>query len=95
VAMGYGPGFWHLDGSHMDDDFAFSFYRTREEWDEENQRREEFNHEFNRRWEERQQRLARGEPVDDDFDFDWVDSLNSKSSDTASAEADPSGETVQ
>ena len=95
VAMGYGPGFWHLDGSHMDDDFAFSFYRTREEWDEENQRREEFNREFNRRWEERQQRLARGEPVDDDFDFDWVDSLNSKSSDTASAEADASGETVQ
>ena len=95
VAMGYGPGFWHLDGSHMDDDFAFSFHRTREEWDEENRRREEFNREFNRRWEERQQRLARGEPVDDDFDFDWVDSLNSKSSDAASAEADAPGETVQ
>jgi hypothetical protein len=95
VAMGYGPGFWHLDGSHMDDDFAFSFYRTQEEWNEENRRREEFNREFNRRWEERQQRLARGEPVDKDFDFDWVDSLSSKSSDTASADADASGETVQ
>lgn len=95
VAMGYGPGFWHLDGSHMDDDFAFSFYRTREEWDEENRRREEFNREFNRRWEEREQRLARGEPVDDDFDFDWIDSLNSKSSDTASADAEATGETVQ
>jgi len=95
VAMGYGPGFWHLDGSHMDDDFAFSFYRTREEWDEENQRREEFNREFNRRWEEREQRLARGEPVDDEFDLDWVDSLNSKSSDRAPADAEASGETVQ
>jgi hypothetical protein len=62
VAMGYGPGFWHLDGSHMDDDFAFSFYRTQAEWDEENRRREEFDREFNRRWAEREQRLARGEP---------------------------------
>jgi hypothetical protein len=32
----FGPGFWHLDGCNMDDDFAFSFYRTREEWEEEN-----------------------------------------------------------
>ena len=95
VAMGYGPGFWHLDGSNMDDDFAFSFYRTQAEWDEENRRREEFNREFNRRWEEREQRLARGEPVDDEFDLDWVDSLNSKSTDRAPADAEASGETVQ
>jgi len=33
----FGPSFWHLDGYGMDDDFAFSFYRTREEWEEENQ----------------------------------------------------------
>jgi hypothetical protein len=33
-----GPMFWHLDGSEMDDEFAFDFsHRTREEW-EENQR---------------------------------------------------------
>lgn len=95
VAMGYGPGFWHLDGSHMDDCFAFSFCRTQKEWDEENRRREEFNREFDRRWEERQQRLARGEPVDDEFDLDWVDSLTSKSRGTASTDADESGETVQ
>lgn len=96
VAMGFGPGFWHLDGSHMDDCFAFSFYRTQEEWDEENRRREEFNREFNRRWEERRQRLARGEPVDEDFDLDWVDALDSKSIGTALTEdADESGETVQ
>lgn len=31
-----GPFFWHLDGSNMDDDFAFDIYhRTREEWEEE------------------------------------------------------------
>lgn len=59
-----GPGFWHLDGCNMDDDFAFSFFRTREEWDEENLRREEFSREFDRKWEEREQRLARGEPED-------------------------------
>jgi hypothetical protein len=40
------PGFWHLDGSEMDDDFAFSFHHTRAEFDEENRRDEEFN----RRW---------------------------------------------
>ena len=28
------PVFWHLDGSPMDDCFAFSFYRTQEEWAE-------------------------------------------------------------
>ena len=71
-----GPGFWHLDGSHMDDDFAFSDFLTREEWEAENRRREEFDKEFNRRWEERQQRIARGEQVDDEFNLDWIDSLN-------------------
>ena len=71
-----GPGFWHLDGSHMDDDFALSDFLTREEWEAENRRREEFNKEFNRGWEERQQRIARGEQMDDEFNPDWVDSLN-------------------
>jgi hypothetical protein len=33
-----GPSFWHLDGSSMDNDFAFDIYcRTREEWEEEQQ----------------------------------------------------------
>jgi len=49
---------------------------SREEWDEENRRREQFNQEFNLRWEERQERLARGEVVEDEFNLDWVDSLN-------------------
>ncbi|HTN03228.1 MAG TPA: hypothetical protein VL132_15170 [Planctomycetaceae bacterium] len=28
----WGPVFWHLDGCNMDDDFAFSFERSYEEW---------------------------------------------------------------
>jgi len=48
--LGMGVGFWHLDGSHMDNDFAFSSCKTREEWEAENHRREEFDKEFNRRW---------------------------------------------
>jgi hypothetical protein len=74
-----GPGFWHLDGSHMDDDFAFSDFLTRQEWEAENRRREEFYQEFNRSWEERQQRIARGEQVEDEFNVDWIDSLNADS----------------
>ena len=44
-----GPTFWHLDGSNMDYDFPFSFYRTREEWEEEQRSWEAFS----REWEER------------------------------------------
>lgn len=68
--LGMGVGFWHLDGAHMDDDFAFSTYKTRQEWENENRRREEFDREFNRKWEERQQRMARGEPIEPDPFFD-------------------------
>jgi hypothetical protein len=32
----------------MDEGFAFSFSRTREEWDEEERRRKAFDEEFNR-----------------------------------------------
>jgi hypothetical protein len=38
-----GPMFWNLDGSHMDDEFAFSFHATRAEWDEEHREWEEFH----------------------------------------------------
>lgn len=65
-----GPSFWHLDGSHMDNEFAFSFYSTRAEWEEEERQREEFNKEFNRKWAEREARIERGELVSDDG---WVD----------------------
>ena len=59
--LGMGVGFWHLDGSQMDDDFAFSPYQTREEWEAENRRREEFALECDRKWQERQECIARGE----------------------------------
>jgi hypothetical protein len=90
-----GPGFWHFDGSHMDDDFAFSDFLTREEWDAENRRREEFNKEFNRKWEERQQRLARGEQVDDEFNLDWIDSLSRDPGDSCPAYDDESADLIQ
>lgn len=49
-----GPAFWHLDGSDMDDDFAFDMYhRTREEWEEEQRKWEEHSRRFNAEWAER------------------------------------------
>jgi len=43
------PVFSHLDGSHMEYDFPFSFHLTREEWEEEKREWERFNEEFERR----------------------------------------------
>ncbi len=49
-----GPMFWHLDGSEMDDEFAFDLHcETREEWDEERRRWAENAKKFNAEWEER------------------------------------------
>jgi hypothetical protein len=42
MAEDFGPTFWHLDGSNMDPDFAFSFDLTREEWEQEQREWEEF-----------------------------------------------------
>jgi hypothetical protein len=61
AAAGIGIGFQHFDGSHMDDDFVFSFFDTREAWEEENRRMEELNRDFDRRWKEREARIAAGE----------------------------------
>jgi hypothetical protein len=94
--LGMGVGFWHLDGSNMDDEFAFSSFKTRQEWEVENRRREEFNREFNRKCEEREQRLARGETVEPDPFFDpepfdirttWIGARG----DLDSSELDPTG----
>jgi len=54
-AMGeeFTPTFCHLDGCNMDNDFPFSFYRTRGDWEEEELRLKQFNDEFNRKWEQR------------------------------------------
>ncbi len=75
--MGNGPGFWHLDGCNMDDGFAFSSCLTLEEWEAEKRQREEFDREFNRKWAEREQRIARGESVEDEFGFDWLETPRS------------------
>jgi len=71
--LGLEVGFWGLDGAHMDDDFAFSSFRTREEWEADRRQWKEFNDAFNRKWEERQQRLARGEVLEPDPYFDPPD----------------------
>jgi hypothetical protein len=50
-----GPMFWHLDGSAMDDDFAFDTrHRTRAEWEEEQRRWEEHSRRFNAEYAERE-----------------------------------------
>jgi len=54
----FGPMFWGLDGCNMDDDFAFSFHRTRDEWEEERRKWEEFNLEFD----ERERKRRRDDP---------------------------------
>ena len=46
-------GFWHLDGSHMDPDFVFSSFLTREEWEADQLRWKEFHEEFDREWAKR------------------------------------------
>jgi hypothetical protein len=71
--LGLEVGFWGLDGAHMDDDFAFSSFRTREEWEADRRSWKEFNEAFNRKWEERQRRLARGETLEPDPFFDPPD----------------------
>lgn len=55
----WGPMFWHLDGSSMDEGFVFSFHRTLEEYEAEQREWQEMAEKFER---ERQERLARGEP---------------------------------
>ena len=54
--MGFGPTFWHLDGSHMEDEFAFSPWKTVAEWEAENRRREESYKRFELEWAEREYR---------------------------------------
>jgi len=67
-----GPTFWHLDGCNMDDEFAFSiFYSTREEWDEEQRRYQEFNRKYAEREAERE-RLGVKYPGRGYADADYV-----------------------
>jgi len=86
---GISMGFQHFDGSHMDDDFFFSFCRTREEWEEEKRRMEEFNRDFDRRWQEREARIAAGEQpetVDTELGFDYASGFGDAESDASDSE---------
>jgi len=62
--------FWHLDGSNMDEHFAFSTFETEKEYLEDIVERELRFREFDEKWRERQARIARGEPVEPDSFFD-------------------------
>jgi hypothetical protein len=64
--MGFGPTFWHLDTSKMEEEFAFSTCLTRQEWEAEIREREEFDRRWEREREERREASARGEIVDDE-----------------------------
>ena len=62
--------FWHLDGCNMEDHFAFSSFLTEEEYLEDKIKLELWHREFDRKWKEREERIARGEPVEPDPFFD-------------------------
>jgi len=61
-------GFWHLDGAHMEDEFAFSWFATTEEWQQWNREQEEFYRDWRRKEREREEKIARGDFLDDDDD---------------------------
>jgi hypothetical protein len=63
--MGFGPGFWHLDGCNMEDEFAFSTCLTLEEWEAEQREHEKFDREFNRKWTEDHASMTAEELLDD------------------------------
>jgi len=85
--MGEGktPMFWHLDGSHLDMEFPFSSFATREEWEEEQRRWEEFDREFDRKWKQREaeRELAENTPTtgDDGGPSIWKSSFSNPSPD--------------
>lgn len=58
--------FWHLDGSHMDDEFVFSPFLTRDEWDADRREWKAFTEKFNREWEQRREREAREEQTSEE-----------------------------
>jgi hypothetical protein len=67
--LGMEVGFWHLDGTHMDDDFAFSDLRTHAEWEARRREWEEFTAKFNREWEERRLHDQLSGPVENPVDI--------------------------
>jgi len=62
--------FWHLDGCNMEDHFAFSTFLTEKEYLDDRAELELRHREFDQQWKIREERIARGEEVDDDEFFD-------------------------
>jgi hypothetical protein len=73
----FGVGFTSLDGHHLDldDEFAFSTHALREDWEREQREFEERSAEFNRKWAEREAKIAAGEIVEDEFASAWSDPM--------------------
>ncbi|HKA21616.1 MAG TPA: hypothetical protein VKN18_25290 [Blastocatellia bacterium] len=67
----FAQGFWHFDGSHIDSLFEFSTYLTREEWETEQRRWQEYTEEFERRWarDHPAKDADRVKPGDDDIPY--------------------------
>ena len=66
----FGPSFWHLDRSNMDQDYPFSFHATREAWEQEQREWEEHRRKFDEEWQAKQARKAAGNDTDDPPDAD-------------------------
>lgn len=62
--------FWHLDGCNMDDHFAFSKFLTEDDYLEDKLKWELHEREVAQRLKDREERIARGEPVEPDPLFD-------------------------
>ena len=58
--------FWHLDGCNLEDHFAFSTFLTEKEYFDDRAEMELRHLEFDQQWKTREERIARGEEVDDD-----------------------------
>jgi hypothetical protein len=62
--------FWHLDGCNMDEHFAFSTFLTEDDYLEDKLKWELRDLDFKQKEKEREERIARGEPVEPDPIFD-------------------------
>ncbi|MEO8494644.1 MAG: hypothetical protein ABI614_06215 [Planctomycetota bacterium] len=69
----FGVGFTSLDGHHLDldDEFAFSTHELHEDWEREQREFKQQSAEFNRKWAEREAKIAAGEIVEDEFASAW------------------------
>jgi hypothetical protein len=70
--LGFEVCFWHLDGCNMDEHFAFSTFMTESDYLEDKLNFELHQRKFEKEWEEREARIARGEAVEDDPHFEPV-----------------------